>query len=564
MTEANQIFWDELSRKNAFIQQEFIASSKFLGDVLEENQCRVESTKLSNFKQSSVHVSTLLEISQKTPVREMSAYEKLLSQRPPESASFWEKLAYNYTLSQVEQEEANRKTVQALNKLMHDHKDDAQYIVGFISGDFNKNPTASQIIVGGLISVIPVADQICDIRDLIASVILLSDEKERTPENWVNLALVGIGVIPAIGSIFKTIAKLVLNKLKPTRKVLLEQLEQLESFCRKFGIAVPWGSNPEKWLYSQPWKKIATDAKAKLSEYLTTFQILLQHYSSSTVAALANLCAIANKYATELKNIIANIGHYIDDLCLKIEHACHEIMGQPKLSTANGFDIHIGGNAEQPTKTQHIQGTKTVAFKRMKEHKVGCFEPVDTPSARKNARISIDQGHPPKAKAENWSEDKYLKWETDRQLKMQQDGLNSMTVKEYEEGRAIFKESGRGSATAQKKAQDKYEKDLQEQFKKEYQETMSPTQAKAKSIEDAKSVRATLAALHNPDQIVGGAKSTADLTMGNKNVNSSLGTGWKNKAAEADVTRVQGIDNATQNVPNKDTTKMNLKLERCK
>lgn len=149
---------------------------------------------------------------------------------------------------------------------------------------------------------------------------------------------------------------------------------------------------------------------------------------------------------------------------------------------------------------------------------------------------------------------------------MQQNALNNMTAKEYEEGRELFNKNGRGNGIDQVKARQKYEKDLQEKYAQEYSQTMDPIDADIKATQDAKSVMSTMAALHNPDQITGGIKSDAPMDMGLKNVNSSIGSGWGNKANGESVSRVGSIDDAVKGVdPSvKDVTKLNVKLERCK
>ena len=72
----------------------------------------------------------------------------------------------------------------------------------------------------------------------------------------------------------------------------------------------------------------------------------------------------------------------------------------------------------------------------------------------------------------------------------------------------------------------------------------------------AKSKMATLAALHNPDMIAGGKDVVT--AMGDKGVNSSIGSQWK--------TRVSALDAAAKEVPPsaRSTTKMNTNLRRCK
>ena len=66
----------------------------------------------------------------------------------------------------------------------------------------------------------------------------------------------------------------------------------------------------------------------------------------------------------------------------------------------------------------------------------------------------------------------------------------------------------------------------------------------------------TLNALHNPDLIAGGKDLIAD--MGDPSVNKSIGSQWKG--------RVNDLDEAAKAVPAADraTTRMNVKMERCK
>ncbi|MGY5394670.1 polymorphic toxin type 15 domain-containing protein [Acinetobacter sp. NigerLNRRAM0016] len=551
----NEQFWQGLSDKSGYIQQEFIQASDFLSLALGESEYGVAQHEPLEKKDQTqyAYVSSNFSI------------EAL-----PESAGFWEQLQHAIQLAFAVKVQADISLANNINQFLDENMEDIEYIFGYVSGDFNKNPTVAQVIVGGLISMIPVADQVCDIRDLLASVIILSDEKQRTAENWTGLALVGIGVIPFFGSVFKTIAKLIISKVIKTKDELFKAIEQLESYSRKLGYKPFWGDNPERWLKTKPWAEIATNAKQVLNQYLGKLQSLLEMYGSRNTAKMTGFDGLADKYAASLKSIMAQVGQYIDDLCRQVENACHEIMGQPKLSVAGGhgtvMDIHIGGNPNEPTKVSHTQPSNKIAFAKMKEHKVGCFDPVNTPKARANARKNIDLGHPPKAKSEKWSEDQYLKWETDRQLEMQQNALNAMTAKDYEKGRELFKQNGRGSGLDQVQARQNYEKDLADSKFEENLETMDPISARKKADQDSKDIMSTMAALHNPDQISAGIMSDAPMDMGLKNVNSSIGSGWGNKAAGESISRVDSIDDAVKGVdPSvKDTTKLNVKLARCK
>ncbi|MGX4643419.1 hypothetical protein [Massilia sp. SYSU DXS3249] len=76
-----------------------------------------------------------------------------------------------------------------------------------IEGDFNENRSTSQILVDAGISMIPLVDQVCDVRDLIANCRKLSRDQTDL-WNWVALVLTLIGLFPALGSLVKGILKI--------------------------------------------------------------------------------------------------------------------------------------------------------------------------------------------------------------------------------------------------------------------------------------------------------------------------------------------------------------------
>jgi hypothetical protein len=79
-----------------------------------------------------------------------------------------------------------------------------------IQGDFNDNRSTGQIAFDAGISMIPVVDQICDVRDIIANCkgIAQSDAKEDNFWKWVALVLTLIGLFPSLGSLVKGVLKI--------------------------------------------------------------------------------------------------------------------------------------------------------------------------------------------------------------------------------------------------------------------------------------------------------------------------------------------------------------------
>jgi hypothetical protein len=76
-----------------------------------------------------------------------------------------------------------------------------------IEGDFNDDRSTAQILIDSAISMIPLVDQLCDLRDLIANVKKLSrDASDKW--NWIALALTLIGLFPTLGSLVKGVLKI--------------------------------------------------------------------------------------------------------------------------------------------------------------------------------------------------------------------------------------------------------------------------------------------------------------------------------------------------------------------
>jgi len=76
-----------------------------------------------------------------------------------------------------------------------------------VQGDFNDNRSTGQIVVDAAISMIPLVDQVCDVRDLIANCKKLRQDASDTWA-WVALALTLIGLVPFLGSFLKGVLKI--------------------------------------------------------------------------------------------------------------------------------------------------------------------------------------------------------------------------------------------------------------------------------------------------------------------------------------------------------------------
>lgn len=147
--------------------------------------------------------------------------------------------------------------------------------------------------------------------------------------------------------------------------------------------------------------------------------------------------------------------------------------------------------------------------------------------------------------------------EFDRQLAEQEKALNNMTVQDYLDGRGKFLESGRyGTGAAQQAARQAHMQELTRGFERQLaRQGVVGQAAQDQATKMAADKMGSLAALHNPDMIAGGKDVVTG--MGDRGVNSSIGSQWRSKVGE--------LDQAAKSVPESERgkTKMNVKLERC-
>ncbi|PQZ87283.1 MULTISPECIES: hypothetical protein [Pseudomonas] len=109
-----------------------------------------------------------------------------------------------------------------------------------LQGDFHENPSTAQVVTGTLIFMIPLVDQIGDVRDLIANCRKVSKESDDTWA-WVALILTLIGLIPSLGSLLKGcfkvlflyLRKYLFKTLKPVRRLDVSVLDQVMVLLRQ-------------------------------------------------------------------------------------------------------------------------------------------------------------------------------------------------------------------------------------------------------------------------------------------------------------------------------------------
>lgn len=450
--------------------------------------------------------------------------------KPPAGAGFWERAlfylgqsSYNQAVSQAAAGEAA--------------VEGGKWLWGALQGDFNKSPTTGQVITAGIISMIPIIDQVCDVRDLVANCLALSDAEAREDSTkWMALGMTCVGFVPEFGSAVKTVAKVGLKEGSRLIDVV-KQMEGIETGFQEFKIACPWGRAPLDWLRKYDWvgkfKQAGMSAKKAFVSALEKAQTAIKWTSGQVKAKLQQLADL-------FEAIIARIVQTMTELGQKMMSKIHELLGSARKETGNYHATpgvapnKHGQNETPPPKRPNGSG-------KMELPEVKCFKPG-------------------KQLRESWKGDpKKLEKEFYEQLKAQEAGLNNLTVEKYLENRAAYRPDRQGIGQEQERARDRMASKIRASMLKSLAR-QKITGAKAEALADAKTAQAmsSLAALHDPDMVAGGFDKVQRI--GNKNVNSSIGSQW------AKGERLTNIDKAAKEAMARygPDAKMNVKLERCK
>jgi hypothetical protein len=137
-----------------------------------------------------------------------------------------------------------------------------EWLWGIAKGDFNNDPTVAQIVIGTVISIIPVVDQICDVRDVAAGCITLSDKEERKKIlNWVILVVTLVGLIPCLGSALKGVFKYLVHQAGRVTKFGKNAVFEVLRHGKMYGEI-------ERVISKIDWAKLNRDVLSKFHEMI--------------------------------------------------------------------------------------------------------------------------------------------------------------------------------------------------------------------------------------------------------------------------------------------------------
>lgn len=191
-----------------------------------------------------------------------------------------------------------------LNETWQATKDGASWTWELVQGDFNENPTVSQIISNAILTAIPVVDQVADVRDIIAALKQLVWDKRYTEGMvWFALFVTIIGLIPTVGSLVKGIVKLLWKGSK-----LADLLKLFNYFMKGNGI---------KWLKSfnaSGLAKYADDAKSLAHDVFTVVLKKLKELQDLVPDKLVSIKHQIQDILGTLQNVKGQINGQFDNI----------------------------------------------------------------------------------------------------------------------------------------------------------------------------------------------------------------------------------------------------------
>lgn len=193
-------------------------------------------------------------------------------------------------------------------------KKEAEWVWGMVQGDFNEDPSVSQIITNAVITMIPVVDQVGDVRDVLANLkLLVWDKKYDEFGPWLGLFFTLIGLIPTLGSALKAVLRIVWKGSK-----LADLLKVFNYFMKGNGV---------KWLKELQGGKLDDYAKqaAKIGEDVFDAVIKkLEELKTKLPKGLKEL----HQQIKETLDVLKEVKGMIDDMFKEISKQLKEKIGK--------------------------------------------------------------------------------------------------------------------------------------------------------------------------------------------------------------------------------------------
>lgn len=248
-------------------------------------------------------------------------------------------------------------------------------------GDFEEQQNTSAQLIGGLISLIPVLDQVMDVRDVSGSLYRIQNAggfKAASTDQTVNFGFAAFGVIPEVGSAFKTVFKPLWKERRAAKGAVHSGVTAIEQLLHmRKGGAIAWVREQllGKWAARTQQAVALANQSLDATIELTEFIASASGWKDWLVPDSAQ--RLAREQLPGLKSMRGQLGAPIQRASAEIEAFLEDLLGEQAAAVAMAVGQRVAAGSAMPgsrAKTGHNkadlkpQGRET---SRHKDEKVG-------------------------------------------------------------------------------------------------------------------------------------------------------------------------------------------------
>lgn len=217
------------------------------------------------------------------------------------------------------------------------------WLKGLLSG---KGDSPSQVIVSGILSVVPGLGQAMDLRDIVVGIVAISTAPSN-PAAWLDIAITLVGCIPVMGDGLKTGFRLMKDGQAMPR--ILD------------GLSPKLRGNVDKWFRELDWATLAKSVKSSFDDVIGAFINGLD----SWLARLAMGKDEVRHLIRQLEDLRKRAPKMLDEAIEELQRLWKKSMGDtPPKSTASPSAPHAPSHEAAtgaPRKTETVTRDKTTS-----------------------------------------------------------------------------------------------------------------------------------------------------------------------------------------------------------
>jgi hypothetical protein len=206
-----------------------------------------------------------------------------------------------------------------------------QFLEDLILGDFNGEQMVSAQVIGGLISLIPVMDQVMDARDISGCLYRVNKRggfSKATLDDKVDLGFAAFGVVPAVGSAFRTVFKPLYKQRKTAKGIVNNGVAMVERMLghRKGGAV--------RWVKAMDWAGNTQAAIVQADLALESCISLLEYLAQAHWWCPDRLELLARDVAPSLRSMRGKLAEPIREAAAAIREFLEGLLGEHAAAVA--------------------------------------------------------------------------------------------------------------------------------------------------------------------------------------------------------------------------------------